>query len=232
MVLLGLTTSKRSNWQQKIREASYYNIEKISLFPTYSRISERKKLYEAIDGSTIVEIPHVHLCHDIELWELDYFVKEYNTQIFNIHTERLFPLENDISKYNSKIFVENAGLPTENELKKFGGFCIDFAHWEDYIRLEGEKYNPEEDKIRDWMKKYDVGCGHVSAISEEIHEDEGIPGRMCYASHWMNSLDDIKYMKKYVKYVSKYVSIELDNPFKEQLKVKKYLEKILYKRIN
>lgn len=35
------------------------------------------------------------------------------------------------------------------------------------------------------------------------------------------------YVKKYKKYLSDIISIELENSFKEQLKVKQYLEKIL-----
>ncbi|MCD6149219.1 hypothetical protein J7J13_00335 [bacterium] len=216
-ILVTLTTTPGSNWREKIKEVSAYNIREIALFLTGLGLSERKKLYALLEKSPIKSVPHVHLRTDMDVDELDYLSEKYNTQVFNLHPEKDFPIIYDYSKYFSKIYIENLPkiIPTNEELEKFAGLCIDFSHWE-CPSLFNADYKDFEDKA----VKYKVGCCHISAVKIFF-------GIWKYDSHRMSKLKELDYIKKYVKYLPDLISIELENSLKEQLKVRKYLEKII-----
>lgn len=223
-ILLGLTTTPDSDWKDKIEEIRKLNITEISFFPTYLKLDERKELYKLIENSPIRNIPHVHLRSDMNLDEINYLIRSYKTKVFNIHSEKEYPLAFNLTAKKSLIFVENTILPDEKEFNKFGGICVDFSHWHD----EGlRKNNYYDDMMRSFVKKYKIGCCHISAIKKEPMPDKVIKDRLIYASHWIDNLDELNYLKRYNKYMPQYISIELENPFKTQLKVKEYLEKII-----
>jgi hypothetical protein len=105
-----------------------------------------------------------------------------------------------------------------------GGICLDISHWEDYGIPEG--YENFSQKI----KKYRIGCSHISAISENFQTWEHYVTKEkinLYSDHYLNNLNQLDYVEKYVQHLPEYVSIELENTFKEQLEVRKYLEKII-----
>ena len=52
-----------------------------------------------------------------------------------------------------------------------------------------------------------------------------------YSHHYSYRMADLDYMKKFVKYLPDYISIELQNSFKEQIEIKKYLESIINKNL-
>jgi len=223
-ILLGLTTTPASDWREKIREIDEFGIKEIALFPTFLKTEERKELYGLLEKTGLESILHVHLRgEDMDIEELDYFVKKYHTKVFNIHSPRSFPVEYDYSKYKNIIYLENADfIPNEKEINELGnGLCIDFSHWESGLKEKNKKYNNFEKLI----KKYPIGCAHISGISEKL-----FPYTYCepaYDIHTINDLSELDYIKKYTKYIPDIISIELENPFEEQLKVEEYLEKII-----
>lgn len=223
-ILLGLTTTPASDWRDKIEEIRRLNITEISFFPTFLKSYERKELYKLLENSPVKNIPHVHLRNDMELQEINYLVNNFKTRTFNIHSEKEYPLLHDLSLYNSIIYVENTILPKEEEFNKFAGICIDFSHWHDEALRNNSNYDK---KMRYFVKTYKIGCCHVSAIKKEPILDKVIKDCLIYASHWIDNLDELSYLKKYNEYLPEYISIELENSFETQLKVKEYLEKII-----
>jgi len=214
-ILLGLTTTEDSDWRGKIKEIKKYGIKDIALFLTGIEKEEREKLYKLLDDVDIKSIFHVHLRNGMDKQEMDYLVDKYNVQAFNIHPAKdQWAFDGKIPKrYKKKIYTENVLLtPEEWEIKNFGGLCIDFAHWESYQNKNIEGYK----KFSKMVNEYKVGCCHISAIKyiNDVPKD----------FHTFTTRNDFKYLKKYIKYFPEYMSLELENSFQEQLKIKKYIE--------
>lgn len=221
MILPAITTTKGSDWREKIKEAEGLKIKEICFFLTCLNLDQRKEFYELVKKTSIKEAPFVHLRTDMEPWELDYLVENYKTKVFNIHTQSEFPLVYDYSKYKKQIYVENIYEPfDEKELKKFGGICLDFTHFEN-DRLTDEKkfrYNTEI------LKKYPIGCNHISAIKPEPQLDD-YDKTMRYDKHFFKNLSEFDYLKKYPqKYFSNFIALELENSLEDQLLVRKFIE--------
>jgi|WetSurMetagenome_2_1015567.scaffolds.fasta_scaffold104955_3 hypothetical protein len=226
-ILLGLTTTPGSDWREKAKEVDRLNLEEIALFPTFLEINERKELYKLLENTRLKKIPHVHLRDDMEEWELDLFDKKYETEVYNIH-----PCQEDLNflkkiTNKKKCFVENCEIIDElffEIANACGGICLDISHWEDECLKKGY------DKFPDRINDFKIGCSHISAISSSVGEYEHYRTKEIfnyYSSHRLDKLSELDYVKKYVKYLPKYVSIELENSFQEQLKIKEYLEKII-----
>ncbi|MFA6047827.1 MAG: hypothetical protein WCV59_05130 [Parcubacteria group bacterium] len=227
IILPGLTTTPKSDWREKIREIDRCSIEEIALFPTFLELPGRKELYSLLENTKLKRIPHVHLRSDMEAWELELFNNKYKTEVFNIHPEptELGFLEN--LKKTDNVYVENTNKITDFYFEvadMCGGVCLDISHWEDYGIPEG--YDDFSQKI----EKYKIGCSHISAIKKDFKTWEHYTTKEklnLYSDHYMDDLSELDYVKKYVQYLPEYVSIELENSFEEQLKVKEYLEKII-----
>lgn len=224
-ILLGLTTTPASDWREKTREIDKFGIKEIALFPTFLETEERKELYSLLEKTKLESIPHVHIrSNDMGTEELDYFINKYKTKVFNIHAPNAqFSINYDYSKY--KCYLENTDfIPTKKELKDYAGLCVDFSHWENGIKKKNKLY----DNFEELIKKYTIGCCHISGVSKEL-----FPYSYCepaYDIHTINDLKEFKeldYIKKYLKYLPELISIELENSFEEQLTVKEYLEKLI-----
>jgi hypothetical protein len=229
IILPGLTTTPSSDWREKTREIDKLGLKEIALFPTFLESEERKELYSLLENTKLKTIPHVHLRDDMEEWELDLFHGKYGCQLFNIHFNKScidFMLK---SKYREIIFLENLADINEfylENISKCGGICLDVVHWNGAIYLKKKSYESFEKAL----KNHKVGCCHISAESKEpyIYTDpKSGKETLVKDDHWLSDLSQLNYVKKYVQYLPEYVSIELENSFEEQLKVKEYLEKII-----
>lgn len=67
-ILLGLTTTPKSDWREKVKEIEKFGIKELALFPTFLSPDERKELYTLLEKTKIKNIPHVHLRDDMEEW--------------------------------------------------------------------------------------------------------------------------------------------------------------------
>lgn len=228
-ILLGLTTTPRSDWKEKTREIDRFNTEQIALFPTFLEINERKILYNLLEKTGLKKIPHVHLRDDMEEWELDLFYNKYQSRLFNIHYNQScidFMLK---SKYRELIFLENLSVLNQmyfDNILKCGGICLDVTHCNGAVYLKTPSYN----FVEKLLTENKIGCCHISAESYKPYcyiNPENNKKTMIMDDHWLADLSQLNYVKKYVKYLPKYVSIELENSFEEQLKIKEYLEKII-----
>lgn len=232
-ILVSLTTlsnisekNLNSGWKSKIEEIRENKLKETALFLTgLGSEDERKELYNALENTSVRSIPHVHLRTDIKLRELDYLFQKYNVKAFNLHSIVDWPLKYDYGKYASMIFLENGwSIPNEDELKKFGGLCVDFAHWEAKRLEKDQEYCSEMDKI---IEKHKIGCAHISAIKNEPTPMVVNRNILEFDSHELANLKELDYIKKYKKYLPDVISIELENSIEEQLEAKKYLEKII-----
>jgi len=227
-ILVSLTTTYKSNWRAKIDEIKKFNIEELAIFPTCLGIDERIELYELLVGTPVKNIPHVHIRNDMEPWELEMLAEKYSTQVFNTHPEVARPLINDLSRFKDRIYVENVEkYLEEKDIDGFAGICLDFSHWESFNLAKGDTYDSLKDPIFGLIEKYPVGCSHISAIRTIPSEEEGVHDRHRFSYHMLETLDELDYMKKYLKYLPGYASIELENSLEEQLKIKIYLEELI-----
>lgn len=218
-----ITTTNGSNWKEKFREIEDLKIEEVALFPTCLTKENRKVLYELIKRSCIKRIPFVHLREDMDIEELEFLAKQYDTQIFNTHSEKAFPIDNKwLVKYKELICIENThDFPLDaEEIKKYGGICLDFAHLENLRLLETDKYKKEVEVL----SKFPIKCNHVSAIKKEFSFTDSKTRKLRYDSHHMDDLSELDYLKNYpVNYFSDFCAIELDNKISEQLEAIDYI---------
>lgn len=232
-ILLGLTTTTPGGgWRNKVKEIDELDLKEIALFLTGLDIDERRELFDLLDKTGLESIPHVHLRNDMKFIELDYLAGRFKIKVFNVHAEdSSFPFKNDYKDYANKIFVENqsANLPTKNDLKKYGGLCLDLAHWESDNLKTGQD-NQADRRLRYLAGKHKIGVNHISAIKAKpftYHDRFTGRGFNGYDSHWLDDLSEVDYVKKYNNYLAEIISLELENPLRRQMEVKKYLEKIL-----
>lgn len=218
-----ITTTSGSDWKARIKEIKDLNLAEVALFLTCLEEDGRKELYSLILKSPIKRIPFVHLKSDMKLSELDYLIKKYDTQVFNTHSAREFPIPEEWEKYRNIICIENAAVfLDEDEVKKWGGLCLDFSHLENAQLLDKEKYE-NDIKIID---KYPIRCNHISAIKPKFLLDEH--GQMHYASHILNDRSELDYLKKYpLEYFSDFCALELENKITDQLAAIDYVNNLL-----
>lgn len=236
-ILLGLTTTKDSDWREKINDIIKFNITELALFPTCLKLPERKELYKLLEKTAVQSIPHVHLREDMEEWELDLFAGKYQAQAFNIHPDErgveIFKagLRYKNEKYYQMIYLENMKAIDDeyfiSYLDKCGGICIDFSHWHDQGTIQN---NPGYDNFPNLAKQYKVGCSHISAVwKDPIAHIHYISGEeiTSYSNHWLRDFSELDYIKNYLEYMPDLISIELENPIAEQIKAKIYLENLI-----
>jgi len=222
-----ITTTNSSNWKDKLREIETLKTEEVALFLTGLTKEQRKNLYDALKTSSIKRIPFVHLRSDMDISELEFLAKTYDTRVFNTHSERLFPIDNEwLVKYRELICIENTyDAPlSEEEIKKYGGICLDFAHLENLRILETGRYRKEIEIL----SKFPIKCNHISAIKKEFSFVDSKTRKLQYDSHHLNDLSELDYLKNYpIQYFSDYCAIELDNKISEQLEAIDYINSFM-----
>ena len=132
-------------------------------------------------------------------------------------------------KYKKKIFVENLYDMSLFDLilRMCGGICLDISHWEDF----GKRQKMDSYKgFLGFVRKNVIGCNHISGMNNEkklYYDKKDKRNIYGYSDHWLKDLRELDYAKKYRKYLSNIVSIELENTLEEQMEVKKYLENLI-----
>jgi len=224
-ILPTITTISNNLWRNKIEEAKKLKLKEVFVFLTALDKKERKELYKLLKETEIERIPFVHIRSDMELSELDYLVKNYETEVFNVHTEKQYPFLYDYSKYKHMICIENvcAFRLDEKEIKNYAGICLDFTHLEN-VRLIDKKAYEHDIRV---LKKYPIKCNHISAIRKSPFSKKE-SARLRHDCHYLEDLSELDYLKKYpANYFSRFIAIELENNIKEQLKIKDYIVDLL-----
>lgn len=230
IILPGLTTTKRSDWREKIKEIDRLGLKEISIFPTPFDPEQRRHLYSLLEKTNLKSIPHVHIREqDTTVDELKYLSKRWETKLYNIHpTERGINFVKSSGVFKNHIYLENTGvLPPdfEDAIKQTAGICIDFSHWQDYWFLQKHR---DYKQFNQFVEKYKIGCCHVNATGKEKYfDDYGQNNQWHYNKHHFDDLREFDYLKNFTKYLPPIISLELENSFEDQLRAKKYIEKLI-----
>ncbi len=226
LILPTITTTKGSNWKDKIAEIDNLNLEEIALFLTCLNKEERKEMYEMLAKTNLKRIPFVHLRSDFDEEEIAWLRENYQTKVFNTHSERLYPLKYSWDKYKKDIiYIENThlGFP-EDELIDYAGVCIDFFHLENDKIIFPERY---EQSIR-MIENHKIGCAHLSAIKKEPKNDPEKPEEIRFDYHSLENLSEMDYLKNYPQeFFPEFMAIELENSLAEQLRIREYIMKFI-----
>lgn len=224
-ILPTITAINKSRWRKKIEETEKLKLREVFLFLTPLDIKERREMYELLNKTKVEKIPFVHIRSDMELWELDYLIEHYKTEIFNIHSIRQYPLLYNYDKYKHMIYIENSTVfpLQEKEIKDFAGICLDISHLENTRLIDQNAY---EDNIN-LLEKYPIGCNHISAIKKLPFSKKDSP-RLRHDCHDLEDLSELDYVKTYpLNYFSPFIAIELEDSIKEQLNAKDYIIDLL-----
>jgi len=198
-ILPTITTTWGSAWQLKIQETVDLKLTEVCLFLTGIKANERPKMYQLLEKSPVKSIPFIHLGSDMAPEEVEYFIKKFHTKLFNIHSQKEYPLKHDLSKYKKIMYIENTVLPlTPKEINEFAGLCLDFSHLEDDRLIDNGLY----EHTLGLLDQVHIGCGHISAIKNKPN----LKGD--YSEHFYNNLSDFDYILRYKKYLEKILSID------------------------
>lgn len=219
IILPSITTAHNDHWELMVREVKDLGVTEIALFVTTLEKDQRLNLYQKLKEISGLKIPFVHARSDMRKEEYEFLVKVFNTERFNLHPLRNYPVDEDLGKLKEKIFIENGSNLLEGDLEGFAGICLDLAHLDFNRRYEQDAYQI----ICDLIAKYSVGTNHISAIVKRETEK----GHEFTDWHTMSELEEFDYLKKYPEnFFGNYLALELTNSISEQLKVKKYLQEL------
>jgi hypothetical protein len=221
IILLGLTTTPASDWRGKVEEMRRFDIKEIALFPTFLEKPEREELYESLEDINGLRVPHIHLRDDMSEEELVYLEERFHPVAYNIHDHpRHVPA---FDRLRHKIFVENHFHPfPAGIVDEYAGICLDTQHYT-MTRLRSPKSYRALTQL--FGTDITIGCCHISPFPAFRNIM-----RRKYSGvndHYMIDIREFDYVKKYVRYLPEYVSIEVENTFKEQIAIKEHLEKII-----
>ena len=218
-ILPALVTTHGSNFPEKIRELKKLGLEEIAFFPTVLTAKERPDAYRLISETKVKRIPFVHLRSDMTMAEMDFLKKKYKTERFNFHSPRQHPEEENLRPYHKDIYIETTVVKLlSREMKHWAGVCLDFTHLENQRLTKGEFYR----NFLWAIKKYHVGCGHISAISEKSWRRDSLKH---FDWHMFERLEDFDYLARYKQFFPSIVALELENSFRDQLKAREYISK-------
>ncbi|OQA03559.1 MAG: hypothetical protein BWY68_00703 [bacterium ADurb.Bin400] len=221
-ILVSVTTADDVDWRGAINEVSKFGINRFALFLTGLNSEQREECYQTLSTLPNITIPFIHARTDMTLDEYELLSAHFGTELFNIHPLSDYPLIHDYTKIASHILVENAGHLTKEDIKQFGGICLDISHLENY-RLSG---SPRYEAVCQLLEDYPVKANHVSAITSKPYRD--YDDAMKYANHTLTNLSQVDYLKNYPdRYFAPYIAIELTNNIESQLKIKEYMQKTL-----
>jgi hypothetical protein len=222
-IFVSITGKDENECIKKIKEINNLGIKEAGLFLEFLEKPEREKTYGALLNSKIKNIPLVHIRNDMDKDELKFLSKMFKTKYFTIHEDSF--INDGIKKW--KGFYKNLCLEMNFDnfvskkvkVKKIGGFCIDLAHF----KVGMEKLSRDFEYVFDkkGIKKY-FGCNHLNGYNPKTNCD----------MHTIHNLKDFEYLQTLPGFLfGKCIALETFNPIKEQMEFKKYLEKILEKRL-
>ena len=225
-VLVSVTTLKGTDWARQIEDLKKLNLSEFAVFVSALPKEIRPRLYEKLEKTTPdAIIPFVHARSDMPLAEYKYWQERWGTQKFNLHPRRGFPWQYDLSSLKDCLYIENSGegddLLSDEDLIGAAGICLDTAHLENTRLLHPEGY----DAVVAILKKYPIGCNHLSAIANKRHDSSGVER---YDAHTMTNLSEYNYLKQFSsEYFGEFMAIELTNSIADQLKAKEYIDSII-----
>ncbi|MBR9705156.1 hypothetical protein GOV12_07120 [Candidatus Pacearchaeota archaeon] len=220
-LLIGLTAKKGKGYKKKLYDINKHNIKRIALFIEEIKPKKRKKLYKLLEKSCVKEIPLVHIRDDTTKDELKYLKNKYKTKYFTIHEHNFNNLK-IWKNYYKNLYLEfnyDDYIPKKVNIDKIAGFCIDISHF----KASMERFTKELIYIISKRNKNIFNCNHIN----------GFDGKKLRDKHHIKSIKDFDYIKTVPNFIfGKTVALEMYNSIEDQLKYKKYLEKVLTKKLD
>jgi len=229
-ILASITTHGHfggSNWRSKLLELKQLDLSECALFVTGLSPAEREHCFAELlklRQEKHFTIPFVHAVSSMSEAEFQFLFEEFQTEAFNLHPQREYPLEHKLSReIRQRIFIENtcASKPLcAKDVEGFGGLCIDVSHLEEMRLLAPQAFQQFLPLIHD----HKVGANHISAVRlvPERHKT------LQTSVHDAQSASDFQYLANYAPEVfSKFCAIEVENPLQEQLQFIKTVSKLI-----
>jgi len=201
----------------QIREISRRKITHAALFLTQVDKTERRLVYQALLESTIKKIPLVHLRNDMSLEEILLLEKNFHPAYYNIH-ENAFRYLHKWPGFKKKLLLELAGQAKRNpaaQVEAIGGFCVDLAHYKmaEVSQSEQLRYLLAKKK----NQKLFV-FNHLNGYNPKNNK----------CLHRPRFHRDFIYLEALPKFVfGRLISLEMENPIREQIKWRQHILKIL-----
>ncbi|MFW6291751.1 MAG: hypothetical protein ACOC7V_05425 [Spirochaetota bacterium] len=222
-ILPGLTSTEADRIPAFVDALRRSDVRAIALFPTVLDPAERNELYRDLAAIPGLTIPHVHLRTDFTLEEIRFVAEKFSTELFNIHPQKSrHPFGEVPSEYVPRVYVENVEIPPEDdELASFAGLCPDYSHLESARVMGATEYVATVERQ---LERFPIGCCHVAGIRPgEPNAWNGGPDH-----HNFRSLSDLDYMARYADVLpDRWISLELENPFDDQMEAARYLRRLL-----
>lgn len=216
-ILLSISGPTSNILISKIHELDKLKITKAALFVScIGSRQNREKVYEELLKSKIKYIPLVHIRDEVDKDELIFLKKKFKTKCFNFHEVGFHYLEKWHGFYKNLYLELNTDgfVSKQVQIKKIGGFCIDVSH----LMVAKTKNLTEYEYITKMKRRNIFTCNHVSGYSPTRVTD----------LHEPKKLSDFDYLKEIPEFVfGKYIAIEINNPIKDQIEIKKYIIKLL-----
>ncbi len=203
--------------ESKIEEAEESGIFEIPLFVQRISEPERREIYNKLKKSSISEIPLVHIRNKMDLWELKFLKKKFNTTYFTIHESGFSYLEK-WKGFEKDLYLEMSTDDIVNEnvkVEEIGGFCVDLSH---YIKQK-DRGTIDYDYVYNRRDKSELfQCNHVSGYCPKNKED----------LHFVEDKSSFDYLKELPDFTfGEVVAVEVFNNIERQLEFKSYIENIL-----
>ncbi len=218
-ILPGLTSTEKDRIPGFLRALLNSSVRHIALFPTVLDKPEREALYRELEGIPDLRVPHVHLRTDCDDAEMDYLVRTFGTEVFNIHPRKSVHAFGPVPRrFAGSVYVENTQDPPEDaELADLGGVCVDYSHLESARRLGWGGYVAA---VESQLRRFPIGCCHIAAIREgDPNAGNGGPDH-----HNFKQLSDFDYLAGYTWALPpRWLSLELENSLEDQLRAIAYL---------
>jgi len=217
-ILLSITGEKSFDWDAKLKEINKLGITEAAVFLSRFDKKERDNLYRLLLKSTIKSVPFVHFRDDASAEEIEFFVKNFRTNHFNIH-ESSFEMLDLWKDYWNKLYLEmdfNDKIAKNVDVEKIGGFCIDLSH------LKAAISRGTEEAAYFFSKKNapKVACNHLNGYDPVAMKD----------IHFIKNLGSFDYLTSLPKHAfGKIIALEVDNSIAKQIKFKEYISRLLEK---
>lgn len=223
VLLLSITGRDEVACLEKIKELNALGVKEAGLFLEFLVREQRKRVYAELLKSGLKKIPLVHIRHDMTKDELKFLKNKFKTRYFTLHEVNF--QHDDIFKWRG--FYKNLYLEMnfdnfvskKVEVEKIGGFCIDLAHFKVGLEMLNKDFNYVYSKR--YRSEY-FACNHLNGWNPAVNCD----------MHTIGKLEDFDYLKTLPDFLfSRYIALEVFNSIKEQLEFKKYLVRILAKKL-
>ncbi|MCD4761537.1 hypothetical protein K8R32_01105, partial [bacterium] len=123
-ICLSITGIEDKDWQSKLDEINNLGLDTVALILESFSKKQRQLIYEALEDSSVKNIPLVHLKNDMSREEIEFLRDKYKSQYLTIHEDSFKKIEKWHGHYQN-LFLEfnfDDYVPQNVKVEKIGGF--------------------------------------------------------------------------------------------------------------